>query len=52
VIEDVAEIAVDALADLGSLAEPRKRRPSGCWWLAVGLGLTALVVFIVIALNR
>lgn len=51
-VEDVVGAAVEVIADLGSLTEPRKRRPGGCWWLAVGLGLMALVVYIVIAINR
>jgi hypothetical protein len=50
-IEEVAEVAIEALADIGSTSDPRKRRRGCMRWLITFLVASVLLAMIVIALS-
>lgn len=51
VVGDVAEVAIEALGDIGSLADGRRRRQRGCWRLLLIALVLALIVWAVAALS-
>ena len=51
VIGDVAEVAIEALGDIGSAADSRRRRRRGCWRLFLIVLVVALLIGTVIALT-
>jgi hypothetical protein len=51
VIGDVAEVAIEALGDIGSVADSKRRRRRGCWRLFLIVLVVALIVWGVIMLS-